>query len=294
MYKLYVSKNYPFIIQHKDGNYEWKYDWGSLQNNKEILIRHLQSKQTVGVFCHTHSKFICFDVDLGEDNLLSRWTVYKLVNTLEEFGFDNKYINVSLSGNKGYHILIFFDDIVSFKQINYLYDLVLEQMYYSIDYDSLKVNESNWNMTFDQLKTKIELRPQPELGVKLELSIHQVTKNKCYFCDTATLEPIKSIEYLYQIQQCPRDYIEQALNYGYEFRKDRSNISNFNSLIKNVKPAKSQSLYTDEDFTVEYIENLIQTGLTIEGSRHNSLMKIARYYYHMGFTLQNNKDNMVN
>jgi hypothetical protein len=293
MYELYVSKNYPFIIQHEDGNYEWKYNWGSLQNNKQILIKHLQSKQTVGVFCHTHTKFICFDVDFGLKNILTKWVTHKLVNILEEFGFDNKYINVSLSGSKGYHVLIFFDDIVSYKQIQYLYDLVLEQLYYSIDYDNLNVSEGNWNMTLDELKMKIELRPQSQLGVKLELSIHQVTKNKCYFCDNITLEPIKSIEYLYKINQCPREYIEEAITYGYEFRKDRNNINQFKNIIKNTVPAKSQNLYTDEDFTVEYIENLINNGLQIEGSRHNSLMKIARYYFHYGYSKEDNEKLLI-
>lgn len=295
MYSLYITKNYPFIIQKPSGEYEYKYDWGNLKENKSILIRHLQSKQTVGVFCYTHTKFICWDVDFKNDMTLARWTTQKLVNILEEdFGFDDRFINVSFSGSKGYHILIFFDDIVSYKQIQYLYDLVLEQMYYTIDYDLLKITENNWNFTLEQLKDKIELRPQPNLGVKLELSIHQVTKNKCYFCDNQTLEPIKSIEYLYKIQQAPRDYIEYAINNGYELRKDRKSITYFNDEIKNkVKPSKSQKLYTDEDFTIEYVEDLINNGLKIEGSRHNSLMKLARYYYHFGYSKENAENILI-
>lgn len=293
MYELYITKNYPFITQNQDGAYKWRYDLGSLkENNYNVLVRHLQSKQTVGVFCHTHTKFIDIDVDFKNDIILAKWTTLKIIDVLKEFGICDKFINVSFSGYKGYHILIFFDSIVSFKQIQFLYDLVLEEIYYSVDYDNLQVNDK-WHFSLEQLKEKIELRPTPNIGVKLELSIHQVTKNKCYFCDNVTLDTIKSIEYLYEIQQFPRKEFEMIIDNGKEHRKERKNIDYFNKEIKQVsKPAKSQKLYTDEDFTIEYIENLIQNGLQIEGSRHNSLMKIARYYYHFG-NLKDETENLL-
>lgn len=290
MYELYITKHYPFIIQKRDGNYEWKYNWGNLKDNKNILIRHLQSKQTVGVFCYTHTKFIDIDIDFGEDLLQARWVTYKIINILGEYGIPNKYINASFSGKKGYHVLIFFDKIVSYKQIEFLYDLIMEELYYSIDYKTLKVLEIPWNYSLDQLKQKIELRPKENIGVKLELSIHQVTKKKCYFCNIYNLEPIESIEYLYEINQFPREYLEEVFNKAKELRKERENINYFNDeIINKSKPAKSQNLYVDENFTVEYIENLIENGLTIQGTRHNSLMKISRYYYHLGYSQEDNK-----
>lgn len=299
MYNLYVSKKYPFIKQKSDGTYEWVYNLGDLKSNKyEILKRHLQSKQTIGVLCHTHSKFICFDCDFGMDKEncgLTKWITYKIINVLQEFGIDQEYINVALSGNKGYHILLFFDDIISFKQMEFLYDLVLESIYYTIDYDTLSIIHSNWKYTLEQLKSKIELRPKPNLGVKLELSIHQVTKNKCYFCDTNNLIPIKSIEYLYQIKQFPRNQLIDIINKGKEFRHDRENINNFNKEIKNkVQPAKSQQLYVNKEYTINYIEKLITNGLTISGTRHNSLMKIARYNYSMGLDEKDNENFLIN
>jgi len=290
MYKLYVTQYYPFIIQKPDGDYEYIYKWGNLKDNKNILIKHLQSKQTVGVFCHTHTKFMCIDVDFGEDLNIAKWVTYKVINIFRQYGIDDKYINASFSGKKGYHVLIFFDNVVSYKQIEFLYDLIMEELYYSIDYKALEVLEIPWNYSLIELKHKIELRPKSNFGLKLELSIHQVTKKKCYFCNINNLEPIKSIEYLYEINQLPREFLDIVFDKARESRNERKNIEYFNDEIKNKsKPANSQNLYTDEEFTIEYIENLIENGLTILGSRHHSLMKIARYYNHLGYSKEENE-----
>ena len=230
MYNLYITKNYPFIMQKTDGKYEWVYKYGNLINKDyQVLVRHLQRKQTVGVFCHSHCKFICFDVDFKNNKLLARWYALKIINCLEELGFDREYIYVSNSGNKGWHIEIFFDDIISFKQIECLYDLVLEEIYYETDYDSLEVKGNDFT-SLEQLKEKIELRPRNNIGIKLPLSIHQTTKNVCYYCDNLTFEPIKSIEYLYKIKQISREYIIYAIERGLENRKDRENINYFNKI----------------------------------------------------------------
>lgn len=293
IFELYIVKEYPFIKQKVDGTYSWMYNIGKLSdNNYKILINHLHRKQTIGIMCHTHSKFICFDVDFKEDKLLSRWYTQKLVNLLQAFNFAQKYINVSLSGSKGYHVEIFFEEVVSYKQIEYLYDLVLEELYYSTDYDSLTVT-NNTNMTLEQLKNKIELRPKSNIGVKLPLSIHQVTKNVCYYCDNITLEPIKDINYILEIKRCSREYIEYAIELGNEFRYERNSINKFNAEVKEkVNPAKSQKLYTSEEYTIDYIEDLIESGLQYQGSRHNSLMKIARYYYHLGVSIEENEKSL--
>jgi hypothetical protein len=295
MFDLYIVKDYPFIKQSTDGKYSWMYNIGKLSDeNYKILVNHLHRKQTIGIMCHTHTKFICFDVDFKADKLLSRWYSQKLVNLLQAFNFAEKYINVSLSGSKGYHVEVFFDEVVSFKQIEYLYDLVLEELYYSTDYNSLKVTNDN-NMTLEQLKQKIELRPKSNIGVKLPLSIHQVTKNVCYYCDNISIDPIRDINHIFSIQKCPREYIEYAIEKGNEFRHDRESINRFNTEVKEkVKPAKSQRLYTSEEYTVEYIEDLIDNGLKIQGSRHNSLMKIARYYYHLGLASEDNEKELYN
>jgi len=295
MYELYVTTYYPFIIQKPNGDYEWIYKWGNLKDNKNILIRHLQSKQTVGVFCHTHTKFICIDVDFGEDLNQAKWVTYKIINILKQYGIEDKYINASFSGKKGYHVLVFFDNVVSYKQIEFLYDLIIEELYYSIDYEVLKVLDMDWKYSLLQLKEKIELRPKSNIGLKLELSIHQVTKKKCYFCDIDNnLEPIKSIEYLYKINQLPREFLDVVFDKAKQSRRERQNIDYFNDEIKQKsKPANSQNLYIDAEYTIGYIENLIENGLTILGSRHHSLMKIARYYNHLGYDKEENEKLLI-
>ena len=297
MYDLYVTVYNPFIVQRSNGSYERMdgTEWGNLKDNKNILIRHLQSKQTVGVFCHSHTKFMCIDIDFGEDLNQAKWVTYKIINIFRQYGIEDKYINASFSGKKGYHALIFFDNVVSYKQIHFLYDLIIEELYYSIDYEALKVLEMSWKYSLIELKQKIELRPKDNFGLKLELSIHQETKKKCYFCDiNNNLEPIKSIEYLYKINQLPREILDIVFEKAKQSRRERQNIDYFNDEIKNKsKPANSQNLYIDEEYTIEYIENLIENGLTILGSRHHSLMKIARYYNHLGHSKEENEKLLI-
>jgi hypothetical protein len=48
MYSLYVTQNYPFILQQKDGTYEWIYKYGNLENKEyQVLVRHLQRKHII-------------------------------------------------------------------------------------------------------------------------------------------------------------------------------------------------------------------------------------------------------
>ena len=89
------------------------------------IKRHLNSYQTIGIFSGSvFSKFICFDVDV-KDKQLAKQTVYILVNSLQELGIDDEYIYISDSGNKGYHVEIFFNQPVRNTLLRQFYLLVM-------------------------------------------------------------------------------------------------------------------------------------------------------------------------
>jgi len=99
---------------------------------------------------------------------------------------------------------------------------------------------------------------------------------------------------LYKINQLPREFLDVVFDKAKQSRRERRNIDYFNDEIKNKsKPANSQNLYIDEEYTIGYIENLIENGLTILGSRHHSLMKIARYYNHLGYEKEENEKLLI-
>ena len=76
--------------------------------DNEALINHMRRRVAVGVFAGTKSsKFITFDIDLPDPEI-----VRKVMAGIEAVGFRHEDIHVSSSGGKGYHVEIFFSDLM--------------------------------------------------------------------------------------------------------------------------------------------------------------------------------------
>lgn len=148
-----------------------------------VLMNHLQQKYAVAVYAGEHcSKFICFDVDDGK-----RETVHGVLETLVNMGFPRERIYVSFSGGKGYHVEMFFDQLVRTDQLKSIYDRVIS----ATEYDPKKV----------------EFRPTHGNAIKLPLSIHARTGNVCWFVDPMTLDCIENHDYLVTIKQISADVL---------------------------------------------------------------------------------------
>lgn len=124
------------------------------------------------------SRFVCFDVDDGKKD-----TVINVVNTLAILGFPREHVHVSYSGGKGYHVEMFFDQLVSTARLKNLYTMILELTGFTA--------------------RQIEFRPTHGSAIKLPLSVHARTGNMCWFADRDTLELIERYDYLFEIQQIP-------------------------------------------------------------------------------------------
>ena len=82
---------------------------------------HINGGISLCVFAGPHkTKFLTFDVDMKDNDVVRR-----VADTLINLGIPEDAINVSLSGNKGYHMDIFFEDSVYNWKAKELYDLVI-------------------------------------------------------------------------------------------------------------------------------------------------------------------------
>src|SRR5699024_8116688 len=126
---LYIQTRSKYLVQFKDGKYitlTYSDSNDIVKFNDSMLSTHFKGNLTYGVFSGGYfSKFITFDVDCNNESM-SRWITLKLVNVLvEEYGIDRKYINVNFSGNKGYHVDLFFEEQIKVEELRKFYQAVV-------------------------------------------------------------------------------------------------------------------------------------------------------------------------
>jgi len=273
--KLYITYRKRFIEQYYNNEKNivtYKENKYTLKDS--IILEHLRQKRIIGVFSGSIiTSFICFDVDINDENYC-KWAVYKIVDALHNLGILGKYIHISLSGSKGYHVEVFFDQPVYNTDVEKLYNIVLNE--------------------FDLINLKkygdIELRPcitktNSVLGVKLPLGINLKTNNVCWFCDySKSLKPIKKYDYVLSIEQMPKEILLNILEKENDIPitpKQQYDIEEITEKHKSLPEYKNN---IDEKYTIDKVLDLIHNGLQITGSRHNALFNIIKYYKHVGFS----------
>lgn len=266
--ELYITERNRYLVQYPNGGYGWM-DAVTKEKHRPLsdffLENHFKGEKTYGVFSgKIGSKFICFDVDI-KNIAKQKHMTYRLVNTLvQDFQIRYDEIHVSYSGSKGYHVELFFDFCQN-KHLQAFYRKVIDAM--------------------DVTQTEIELRPTPTQGVKLPLGIHQETKKRCWYVDTNTLEPIESSDHVTTIKRMNlerflfivyRDEGEQVVQDSIRVEKTLS-VSQREQLDEIVTSSDLTGRTIKESY--EYAEELLQLQqLKHKGSRHNSVLLLARYF----------------
>lgn len=201
---------------------------------KGIMNQHVRGQYAVSVYAgRKASKFICFDVDDGKED-----TVRTIIALLCRFGIGEAYIQVSTSGNKGYHVEVFFDQLVFTADLLRLY---------------------NWIITEGGLNPqKVEFRPTHVQSIKLPLSINSKTGRKCWYLDKRTLDPIEDEKYILAIGQYPTEGLH-ALLQGIPV----NDISTTQTKA-NTKPFSELIDVAASDYR-----------LTQPGTRHNTMLALA-------------------
>jgi biotin operon repressor len=272
--ELYILVRKKYLILDNKGQYYT--NTYNPKDKKAIPLmdfhvkQHLQGKKTIGVFAgQYYTKFVCFDVDINNKQS-AKMAVYKLIDTLQDIGISLDYIYTSYSGNKGYHVEIFFDNPVFNDAVKQFYLLVLNAA------GLLNIDDG-----------KIELRPTDTQGVKIPLGCNFKNKDwktqECWFCDYEKgLELIKDYEYILSIKQMPKQDFYNILNKLNDSISDENDVANLEDTLTDYKPLQTYKQNIDKTATIESIEKLINEGLKIPGTRHNSLFTIARYYKYIG------------
>ena len=164
---------------------------------------HLNGVISLCVFAGPNcTSFLSMDIDLRDKSI-----VYKVVATMTDLGFPADKIYVSESGNKGYHVDVFFESAIYNWMAKQLYDLIIY---------------------FGELNPrKVEYRPTSTSSIKLPLGIHQKTKRRCWFVDPETLEPIEDMFYIERTEKLMIWQVEKIIKEG--------NKRRFNILLEEIQ-----------------------------------------------------------
>lgn len=158
---------------------------GKVQFNVEhALIKHLNGENILGLFANDtpeYTKYICFDVDTLDTDYLH--SLIKILKT--KFNINEENILVSYSGNKGYHVDLFFNR----NALNYYPSISLVKMfYYRVIYrvqEDLLLDNKKITSPINKI---IEFRPTAKQGCKLPLGKHFKTDNYCHLYQDSSLK----------------------------------------------------------------------------------------------------------
>ncbi|WP_163152478.1 helix-turn-helix domain-containing protein [Anoxybacillus sp. MB8] len=281
---IYITNRQKYLVMKPNGEYI------TIQTSKQSKVKplidgflknHLNgNKATYGVFNGQYfGKFLCFDVDV-RDKQYARWNAYKIIYALKEIGIPYEKIYPSISGNKGYHIEIFFKNLV---QNDVLYELFIMTM----EAAGLE-RESEYKYKCDG--GYVEMRPiSNQSGVKIPLGKHFKTigHKRCWYVDRDSLQEIRSFEYILQIEQIENEILYNIIDKQKDLLEIDEQTANEIEESKAYIDEKYQplSIYNqnvNEQDTIESIRKLEEEGLKEVGTRHNSLLKLAKYYKWQG------------
>lgn len=256
---LFVTTRFKYIKQEKDGTYrtfDAKKNQRHYNFNDVCLERHLNMEETYGIFSASNaSKFVCFDIDTN-DPLEAKRAVYVLHQVFTDLSIPTKYVYTSLSGSKGYHVEIFFEELISISILQAFFTLVI------ISFENLL----DPNHPFRGI---IEFRPTFGQGLKLPLGLHQKANVICWYVNVQNgCVPIASYDILSTIRKIPYHYIEQALE-----QVDRK---------LPISPHNKTSLHSHDSSSGSFKEkysNLLESGLTQPSTRFITLTKLAKLHY---------------
>ncbi|TER83429.1 hypothetical protein E1N11_12280, partial [Staphylococcus epidermidis] len=273
--KYFVSSKQKHIEQREDGSY--RHIPNGLCDND--LVSHIKGIKTVGIFSgEVFTKFLCFDVDTGKSNKAqARNDVLNLrLSLITDFGLSDNNLEVVDSGNKGYHVYLFFDDLIHVSYLKAFYREVLERNNYK--------------------PSDIEFRPTHTQGVKLPLGIHRVTGKQCYFVDPSTpkfkRKPLETIHNIKQINtklfkeklQLKDLYELQIEDYTYELCKFMKEDEA--KLLNGVLNSLDFSTYEVTHAKENIIEMLETNTLVYPDSRNKYTLLIAIYLKGQGYDVE--------
>lgn len=283
---LYIIQRGHYLIQYKEGFSQYTAGQINKSGKKAKPLsdwqfeKHLNGDLTVGTFGgKLMTKFMTFDVDFPSSEQMAKWITYAVTNTLNGLGISDYYI--SFSGNKGYHIDLFFDDLIMVEHAQKFFR-------YVIDKSGVYQHSDAGN--------KVEFRVSDKLGVKLPLGTHQKTGKYCGFCvvedGLKTMNKEQSESYLFTIKKLKSEDILNIIDTADIEILDREIMAKTEDAISPHKPLRNYD--QSEDYSIDRAQDLFINGLKVQGSRNNSIFLIGLYLKYQGLEQEQCKQELYN
>ena len=276
--ELYFVNRSSYIEQYKNKKGEVKYTQHKRKITVDDLIDHVEHRRTLGVVTDPTTgltNFMAFDVDTKDKAYDDTLELLELL--VNYYGIDKDYITVSFSGNKGYHVELFFDEAIQWQALEPFYEEVL--------------------LKLDKTKKEVELRPTAN-GLKLLLGTHRKTDNLSLisiFNDNFTalklLNQVQSVNYLMNIKRID-------LNDFKEFVLDE--VDTFT--IEQSKASQTIEITNDMNFSgriagdqVEELETVLEENrLIYPDSRNRISWLLPVYLKQMGYSYEESEKVTLN
>ena len=219
---------------------------------EKVIESHLMGYYALGVFGGEKvTKFISVDIDEG-----GKKTVRLVLDTFERMGIPRNRQYVSTSGRKGYHVDIFFQPYLYNEKAKNLYDLMM------------------WQTGLNP--KKVEFRPTNKQAVKVPLGIHAKTRNRCWYLDQTTLQPIERMDYMLEIMPIASTDVLEIIR---AWNKKRWNELYADMICNDTGHDNSIQAKDEPVFDTEYYE---RHAIVEPGTRHTTMVKIACDLRHYG------------
>ncbi|NCB40665.1 MAG: hypothetical protein EOM80_18040 [Erysipelotrichia bacterium] len=242
----YITTRHKWLSYTDKGVFNQSNARGWSLNDKDIK-NHLAGKDCIGVHVtQSASKFCGFDVDTGDFT-----DVISILDAFGRLGIESNRYLVSVSGRKGWHVDLFFADLVSKALIQEFYKIILA--------------ETGLN------SQQLELFGGNAKGYKLPFGVHYETGEVCAAVDEFG-------------QPLPENEVFQIAPMSIEALQDICEINNLSKADLELMQAGEKLADSvnalpvyDTDLAVENIKRLIAEGVHDIGIRNKSLFRVAVY-----------------
>lgn len=242
----YITTRHKWLSYNEKGVFHQTNARGWSLNDSDIK-NHLAGKDCIGVHVpQSASKFCGLDVDSGDFN-----DVLSILDAFGRLGIDRQNYLISVSGRKGWHVDLFFAELVSKALIQSFYKIILA--------------ETGLN------SEQVELFGGNAKGYKLPFGVHCETGEICAAVDEFG-------------QPLPDDKIFHIKPMSVEALQDICEINNLSKADLELMHAGERLADSvnalpvyDAGLAVENIKKLIAEGVHDIGIRNKSLFRVAVY-----------------